>query len=888
MSVNPSKFRYKSQSFGQKDCDLFNQWNDTEREYPSESCAYQIFEKKVVENPSKIAIEFDGHTITYQDLNHRANQLGCLLQQSGASAGSIVGLCLDRSIDMVAAMLAVQKIGAAYVPMDPFYPKSRISYVLADSEAKMLITQRSLDDILPKSLCEKIYIDDPIQDFSEQTFHQGSSEDLAYIIYTSGSTGKPKGVEISNRALLNFLLSMQRKPGLCQEDVLLAVTTLSFDISGLEIFLPLITGATISLASRETAMNAESLIKKIEQSHVTFLQATPVTWRMLLASNWKGETKLKALIGGEAVPKDLVDKLQGKCESIWNMYGPTETTIWSTTCKLEPDLEEISIGEPIDNTQILIVDSNMNLQPVGTIGEILIGGDGLAKGYRNLPELTTEKFVIPEFDIAEGKRFYRTGDLGRWRSNGQLECLGRIDNQVKIRGFRIELGEIENVLSTLVGVRQVVVDAKDFGQDDKELVAYFLMHNEAALDVNLARKTLQKHLPDYMFPKYFLEVESIPMTPNGKVDRTALMMPESSNTEPIYEYVAPSGNAEVTIAKMFEKILKIEAVGAYSDFFDLGGNSFSAVRLMTEIEKIFDIKLPLANLFMHSDVRGLASLVRKDSSTKNRWSCLVALSHLGKADPIFLVHGAGGNLLIYRELVKNLAPQFPVFGFQSIGLDQKTEPLKTVTEMATYYVEELLNFRPSGPYNLGGYCMGGIVVLEMARQLKAQGKKVGLVALFDSYNFSVVEKSGKMGKSFSFILQKTKFHLSNMIRLKPKNMMPYFKEKSRLLFEGSSDLLAKFKKALFVKNTDLQTNINIINELNHVAGWNHIPRSYSGDVVLYRPKNNYYLFGEKNMGWDDVIIGKIENIIVSDNPHSMLTEPDVSELGKSLKKRLTD
>ena len=476
---------------------------------PADSCVHQLFETQAARTPDAVAVVFEGEQLSYRALNESANQLAHYLIRMGVGSGTRVGVFLERSPSMLVALLGILKAGAAYVPLDPIYPADRMAYMLEDAGAAVLLTQQGLLKDLGSVATRVVCLDRDGHEIAREKVETPSistgSGGLAYVIYTSGSTGKPKGVQIEHRALVNFLHSMQHEPGLETGDRLLAVTTLSFDIAGLELFLPLICGARVILVSWHTTADGQALAQIIEHQAVTVMQATPATWRLLLEARWPGRAGLKILCGGEPLPKDLA--------ALWNMYGPTETTIWSTCCRVI-DVEDIHIGRPINNTEIYILDEQLQPAPVGVAGELLIGGEGLARGYVNRPELTVEKFIAHPYK--PGARLYRTGDLARYRPDGNIDCLGRLDFQVKIRGFRIELGEIEACLARHPAVKRCVVVAREDKSGDKLLAAYFEPHQDLKPSAADVRVYLKKDLPDYMIPAAVVSIQQLPLLPNGK------------------------------------------------------------------------------------------------------------------------------------------------------------------------------------------------------------------------------------------------------------------------------------------------------------------------------------------------------------------------------------
>jgi amino acid adenylation domain-containing protein len=591
---------------------LLVEWNETKRYYPKERCVHQLFEEQARRTPEAVAVVFEDQQLTYRELDTRANQLAHRLQALGVGPGTLVGICVERSLQMVVGLLAALKAGGAYVPLDPGYPKERLAFML-EGAVTVLLTQQRLLDLLPDHQARVVCLDTDWETIERESRSKPASDvtsdNLAYVIFTSGSTGKPKGVEIPHRAVVNFLHSMREEPGLTEQDTLLSVTTLSFDIAALEIFLPLTVGARVVVISRETASDGSLLADKLAQCGATAMQATPVTWRLLLEAGWQGSKHLTVLCGGEALPRELADSLMAKGSSLWNLYGPTETTIWSALRRVDSKDRRISIGHPIANTQIYILDSHLQPVPIGVPGDLYIGGDGLARGYLNRPDLTQERFITNPFSDEPGARLYKTGDLGRYFADGNIEFLGRIDGQVKIRGFRIELGEIENVLAQVPGVREAVVLAREDTPGEKRLVAYMVPDGKLSLPTGELRTFLSEKLPEYMVPAAFVALERLPLTPNGKVDRGALPAPDTSKPELSETFVAPRNSVEEELAGIWAELLKVERVGVHDSFFDLGGYSLLAIRAIARVRQAFGIALSLRALFENPTVAGLAAQV---------------------------------------------------------------------------------------------------------------------------------------------------------------------------------------------------------------------------------------------------------------------------------------
>ncbi len=585
-------------------------------EYPRQACIHDLFAQQVARNPQAVAVKFDQEELTYLNLHIRSNRLANRLRALGIGPNAMVGICLERSAEMAVAILAVLKAGGAYLPLDPQYPRDRVAFMLEDSGATVLITEERLLSTLPSNVPNVICLHRDHESLKRESAEQPAvsitPENLAYVIYTSGSTGKPKGVEVTHRSVVNFLTSMRSAPGLSEHDRLLAVTTLCFDIAGLEFHLPLTTGACVVIAPQNALIDGISLGEMIRESKITVMQATPVTWRLLLESGWNASPGFKILCGGEAVPRELANRLLETGAEVWNLYGPTETTIWSTAHRIDSRQGSVPIGKPIANTQIYILDDQRQLVPKGVPGELYIGGDGLAKGYLHRPELTAERFVQNPFD-SDGK-IYRTGDLARWLPDDNLEYIGRVDNQVKLRGFRIELGEIETAIEQLPQVRQAVVMVREDAPNDQRLTAYVSLRDGENIDSKELRAALSSRLPEYMLPSQWLFLKEFPLTPNRKVDRRALPVPENDNAGPALS-APPTTESEIRIAEIWQELLNHKRVGINDNFFDLGGHSLLVVQLQSRLRKQLDCQISLIELFQRTTVFSIAAYL--DAQKKN-------------------------------------------------------------------------------------------------------------------------------------------------------------------------------------------------------------------------------------------------------------------------------
>jgi amino acid adenylation domain-containing protein len=575
---------------------------------------HRWIETQAARAPEAIALVFGALSLTYAQLNARANRLAHTLRSMGVGPEGLVGLCTGRTAALAVGLLAILKAGGAYVPLDATYPPERLRFMLDDARLPILLTEARLRDQLPKSAARVLCLDSESEEStaaSDANLDGGAgAANLAYVIYTSGSTGIPKGVQVTHAALASLLAAMRGLLAMTEHDALLAVTTLSFDIAALEIFLPWIVGARVELVERDVAADGARLADRLDDPGITFLQATPATWRLLLEAGWRGKPTLQMLCGGEALPRTLADRLRHKGAALWNLYGPTETTIWSSAWRVESGETPISIGRPIANTRLYVLDKRLRTVPVGVTGELYIGGAGLARGYRDRPALTAERFIPDPFGTPPGARLYRSGDLARWRADGTIECLGRTDHQVKIRGFRVELGEIEAVLARHPTIRETVVLARPDSAGEMRLAAYIVVpdgpnQNSAAA----LRGWLKGLLPEYMIPSAFVSLDALPLTPNGKVDRQALPDPTRPGLSEGADFVPPRGPVEAALAEIWRELLGGALIGAHDGFFERGGHSLLALQLLGRVRQIFDVEVPLESFLDEPTVSRLACLV---------------------------------------------------------------------------------------------------------------------------------------------------------------------------------------------------------------------------------------------------------------------------------------
>ncbi|MEO7678804.1 MAG: amino acid adenylation domain-containing protein, partial [Verrucomicrobiota bacterium] len=685
-----------------------------------------MVEKKVEEIPDAVAVSFPemagngrASTLTYLELNRRANQLARYLKKFGVGPDVVVGIYAERSLELIIGALAVIKAGGAYVPLDPNYPKERVHSMLEDTQSPIILTQEKLVSTLPASSAHLFCLDTGwkkiAQESEENLSTPGDHDHLAYLIYTSGSTGKPKGVAMRHGPLVNLLLWQFKHWSARPDARTLQFASLNFDVSFQEIFSTLASGGTLVLVSEELRRDSNQLLKFLETEKVERLFLPFVALKHLAGAAEYEQifpSHLKEIItAGEQlqITPQLIQFFTRLPDcALHNQYGPSETHV-VTAYQMEgpasawPALPPI--GKAIDRTEILLLDEKMKPVPAGAEGELFIGGDCLARGYLNRSELTAEKFIRNPFD--EGTRLYRTGDLARALSDGNIEFLGRIDHQVKIRGFRVELGEVESVLSQHPEVREAVVVAKEFGSGDKQLVAYIVNKTDGTAASSELRKFLREKVPVYAVPSVFMHLEKLPLTPNGKVDRRAL--PDPIAEEDFSAAIKPPQTPlEMQLQLVFERFLNKRPIGIDVSFFELGGDSLQALNLIVEIDRFTGKKLPLEILYQASTIESLARHI-ENFSGESRFSSMVPLQPLGSKPPLFLVHTTPGDVLAYGALIYHLGLEQPCYGFQSIGFGRKEDSHTRVEEMAAYYIQQMRSLQPQGPYYLGGWCYGGIV-----------------------------------------------------------------------------------------------------------------------------------------------------------------------------------
>jgi amino acid adenylation domain-containing protein len=718
---------------------LLYEWNPPCSAYPRNKCVHELFEEQAEMTPHTPAVIYQDRQLTYSELNQRANQLGHYLRGMGVGPETRVGLCLERSPEMIMAMLAILKTGGVYVPLDPEYPAERLQFMLWDASVDFVLTLESLKKRLQGYSGSVVLLDRSLAAIEEHSAGNprlfGSPENLAYIIYTSGSTGQPKGIGIPHRAI-NRLICNTDYVSLVPGDRIAQASNSSFDAMTFEVWGALLLGGCVAGINKDTALSSVDLAKAIREQGINVMFCTTALFNQISREAPETFTPLRCLLfGGEAADPYCVRKVLGAKppERLTHVYGPTETTTfatWHLVQHLPENAAAVSIGRSIRNTQVYVLNKEMNPVPVGVTGELYIGGDGLARGYINRPGLTAEKFVPNPFSKAGGTRLYRTGDLVRWQDEGRLDFLGRIDQQVKIRGFRVELGEIETAIQGHGAVREAVVLARQDEFGNKRLAAYVVSENGTDLTLDELRGYLRERLPEYMLPSACSILRQFPLTPNGKLDRKALSALGSARHNSSQPYVPPDTTTEKMIAQIWSEIFKIQSVGAMDDFFALGGHSLLAMTAISRLQEKLRYRIPIAALYEASTVRALAAHVDGHSKAAV-WSPVVGLHLAGTKRPFFCVHNLAGSVFCYRDLANGLDNETPFYGFQARGLDGEHLPLNRIEDMASYYIAAMKVIQPEGPYLLGGHSLGSVIAFEMAQQLESAGEFVQLLVVMD-------------------------------------------------------------------------------------------------------------------------------------------------------------
>ncbi len=874
---------------------LLDLWNETKSAYLPDRCVHQLFEAQVQRTPGALAVIAGEYSLTYDELNCRANQLAAYLQKRGVGPEVLVGLYLERLLEMVVGILAILKAGGAYVALDPAYPRERLDFLLADARLSLLLTRQSPGAELAASGATLVYLDtDAAQIAGESVANLPCRVDPAnacYMIYTSGSTGRPKGTLNTHLGTVNRMLWSYFRYPLTSVDCLLLEASFQFDASVWELFWPLISGARIALVPPGDEKDSTALVAQIVAQQVTIAHFVPSVLRLLLDDPAvQACTTLRHIFcGGEVLSVELQMRCFASLPAVdlHNQYGPTEaamnTTYWD--CLREGEQQAVPIGRPLANVHLYLLDAALNPVPQGIPGELYIGGLGLARGYFNRPELTAERFIPHPFSKQGGERLYRTGDRVRYGAGGVVEFLGRVDHQVKIRGIRVEPGEIETALRTSALVQEAAVVAREDIPGTLRLVAYVVPGQGQLVTADALRAFLQTCLPEYMLPEVFLLLDTLPLSPNGKLDRLALPAPDGSRPALRATYVAPRDVLELQLVQIWEELLQVHPVGVTDDFFDLGGHSLLAVRQKLRVQQQLGRELPLAALFQgpSATVEHLAGLLRRQGRIS---SSLVAVQQTGTRRPLFFIHPGGGTVFCYLELARSLGEDQPFYAFQARGIDGEDEPCTRIEEMAAAYLQQLHTCQPAGPYMLGGWSMGGVVAFEMARQLRIQGHEVALLALLDSYAPSAASASVAEGEDDEAVLW-ARF-IMDLGGLAGKD----FPSVSTILSQNQagehvSTLLAE-AKSVSVLPPDMEA-LQLYRMFQVFKANSRAVRSYTPSpdaqriLLLHAQEQPDLTYQDPVQNWRRLTAGEVEVQSIPGNHYTIVKQPHVSVLAYHLK-----
>jgi amino acid adenylation domain-containing protein len=874
--------------------ELLISFNDTAKEYPRDLCIHQLFEQQALRNAAAVAVAFNNERLTYRELNGHANQLARHLRKLGVGPESLVAILMRNSLEMVIALLGVLKAGGAYVPLDPSNPRERLESVLAEADVSVVLTLERFRDLAPVE--NAICLDTEWKCFDGLADENLSSttqpENLAYVIYTSGSTGKPKGAMIPHRGLVNYLSWCTNQYSVAAGYGSPVHSPLAFDLTVTSLFAPLLAGGTVELLDEENAVDSlgQSLRAKRDFSLVKITPTHLELLRHVFSDGAVPGTKA-FIIGGEALLGEQISfwRQHAPGTRLINEYGPTETVVGCCIYEVGATTSNsgaVPIGQPIANTQLYLLDKQMQPVPVGVTGELYIGGVGLARGYLKRPDATAENFLPNPFGALPGQRLYRTGDLARFLPEGNLEYLGRIDNQVKIRGFRIELREVESTLAQHPAVREAVATVREDTIGDKRLVAYVTLapdHRPATAELRLY---LRDKLPSYMVPSAIVVLDALPLTTNGKIDYAALPAPDISREQLKNSFIAPRNMLELRVAEMWEEILNVRPIGMTDNFFDLGGHSILGLRLMARVQQEFDLDLPLATLFEGGTVLDLVSTIYRRSV--RRQTHLVTLEKGGSGPPVFFMHPIGGGVVCYAFLARRLGADHPVYALAALEVD---DPHETVESMAAAYIEEMKSVQPHGPYLLGGWSFGASLAFETARQLSAQGEEIGLLAIMDNEAPGVANErlqAEPVDEDDPVVLVRQLEIFANR-----KDRLPIDEEYLRQL-DADAQLLyvmdiAKEAHIMPPELNPTQVKRSLRNLKTRIhAARNYSPTPYAGKITLFRcsnviPRYQAFLEADPTWGWQNMSSLPVDLHIVSGSHESMVTEPDVEVLAEKLR-----
>jgi amino acid adenylation domain-containing protein len=865
-----------------------NDWNPTGASYP-DACVHELFEEQVARDPDAVAVVCRGRQLTYRELNHRANQVGRYIRKRGVGPGSLVGVCLERSLEMVIALLGVWKAGGAYIPLDPAYPRDRLSFMVADTGMKVLLTDNKCRSLFPSVWDNAVRLDSdwPLiaQEDAGNLPATAVPSNLAYVMYTSGSTGQPKGAMIQHRGLVNYLCWAIKTYAVEGKGSVPVHSSIAFDSTVASLYPPLLTGGQIELLPEDVgAQNLLAALRQVKnRSKVVITPAhLELLNQQLSPEEMAGMTKV-LVIAGEALPAERLSKWRdfAPATRLFNEYGPTEATVGCCAYEVQagdPRNGPVPIGRPIANAQLHVLDTELNPVPPGVMGELYIGGAGVGHGYLNKPVLTSERFLGDPFSGRSGARLYKTGDLARHRKDGVLEFLGRADHQVKVRGFRIELGEIEITLAGHPGVQSCTVLAREDTPGNKQLVAYLVARESESVDAERLKKFLKQLLPDYMVPAYFVFLDSFPLTQNGKIDRKALPAPSYKDTPAAKEFHAPRTETEKKLAAIWMGLLKVESIGIHDNFFDLGGDSLLAIRVTLQIREVFGAVLSMHTFFPSATIAGLAKALEAHEQSSDRLTYAVAVQHKGNEAPFFWI----GPRARGRSLSDQLGSNQPFFGlgFEPHVVDQLKAPYR-MEVIANDLVLALREKQPQGPYSLGGYCVSAVVAYEVARQLTMQGQDVDLLVLFEPLNPFQSAKV-RFVTGLRRVTFRVGFRFAELSRLGVGEFPEYMRNRWKGLKSLFTDMVWRLSaRSKFVKP---QFRSPDLDKILFFAASAYEPEPLACPTVIFRCKDWPMLSaGDPYFGWRELLTGRSETHEIPGDHAGIFHEPNVKILADKLR-----
>ena len=862
----------------------------------TEDLLHTSFLKQVAERPEQLAVCTPKRRLTYRETYRYACRIEQELLRCEVKPNDLVAVMMEKGWEQIVAVLGIHLAGAAYLPIDPELPAERQRFLLEHAQVKVALTQAGVRNRLSVPASVEVLEVDQLQPSEESAApsdrRRQKPEDLAYVIYTSGSTGVPKGVMIDHRGALNTVLDINQRFAVGPQDRILAVSRLSFDLSVYDVFGLLAAGGTIVMPAADLAYDANHWAELILAEKVTLWDTVPALLQLLLDQAGKpellGDSLRLVMVSGDWIPLGLPDQIRRVLPkvNVVSLGGATEASIWSILFpigKVDSNWKSIPYGKAMRNQSFHVLNAHLAPCPTWVPGQLHIGGMGLAQGYLHDEQKTNASFIVnPE----SGERLYRTGDLGRFLPDGNIEFLGREDFQVKVQGYRIELGEIEARLQEYAGVDLCIVIVREDTPGEKRLAGYVVAKPGVSIDPNEVKEHLRGKLPEYMVPVSIMILDRFPLTPNGKVDRKALPAPARSTAELGFTASVSRDSLDLQLIKLWEKVLNVRPIGLRDNFFDLGGNSLVAVRLFSEMRKLFGRGFALSVLFQAPTVEKLADIIRKDGWSP-QWTSLVPIQAGGSKPPFFCVHGGGGNILLYRELAQHLGADYPFYGLQARGLDGSDEYLTTTEAMAESYLREMRELQPEGPYYLGGFCMGGQVAVEIAQRLVREGQQVNLLFVIDTHNFNGVPPQLTLIDKVENLGQKIKFHSSNVLQLGLKSQIAYVVEKSKIALRREIERVRIKIVHIFNLNPHRDvtsgTREEFIEDINDRAFLAYKPSVYAGKMTLCKPRRNYSFLRDPFNGWGGIAAGGLEIIELPSDPGGIFVEPYVQTLAEKLK-----